>query len=66
MNAKNHILIELFKEIVKKCIFLTKSKKTSKMRQKFVFGVEPKIRTLLKRSLFIILMLTVCLYVLRY
>ena len=51
MIALNHTFIELLKEIVQKCAFLTKSKKTSKTRQKFDFGVEPKITTLLKTSL---------------
>ena len=66
MIALNHKFTELLKEIKQKCAFLTKSEKTSKTRQNFDFGVEPKITTLLKTSLYIILMLTVCRYVLQY
>ena len=39
---------------------MTKSKKTSKTRQKFDFGMEPKITTLLPKCLEIIVMHSVC------
>ena len=39
---------------------MTKSKKTSKTRQKFDFGMDPKITTLLPTCLWIIAMHSVC------
>ena len=47
-------------EIALKYAKITKSKKTSKTRQKFDFGMEPKITTLLPTCLYIIAMHSVC------
>ena len=47
-------------EIALKYAKMTKSKKTSKTRQKFDFGMEPKITTLNPTCFYIIAMHSIC------